>query len=234
MIAYLGQRLSAYLELGIAYVLPFLIERSLRRGLHRIYFRGNWDNLANGGVILAPNHHSWWDVYLAWYLHLKIGRKAGALMDEAQLERFRFFRHIGIISRRELREAIRRLERGDLFFVFPEGELRQNGPVATVERGVFFLARAAHVPIYPVAFRVVMRGAEHPEAFISLGERLELSGDDQADKAQLKAALTKLLKDIDTCVTETHPEKAPEGFTQLMGGQKSTSERTAWLGKLWL
>lgn len=230
---YLSKRLSYWLEHLIVLLLPWIIRRSLKKGLHAIWFKGELASLPPEGVILAPNHHSWWDVYLAWYVHKVLKRQASALMDETQLERFRFFRHIGIISRRELREAVRRLNRGDVFFVFPEGELRQAGQVQTVERGVFFLARQARVALYPLAFRVLMRGAEAPEAFIVLGEKLELSGDETQDGFRLKTALNKLLEEIETSVARNQPEQAPEGFVCWLGGRKSTSERTAWLGKLW-
>lgn len=232
--AYFRKRLSYWLEHLIALVLPFIIRSALKKGLHAIWLKGDLKNLPKEGIILAPNHHSWWDVYLAWYVHKLLNRQASALMDEAQLGRFRFFRQIGIISRKEVREAIRRLKRGDVFFVFPEGELRQAGKVETLERGVFFLAKQTDVKLYPLAFRVLMRGAEHPEAFIVLGERLELSGDEAKDSAQLKAALNSLLEDIETCVKTIGPEKEPEGFEKGLGGQKSTSERTAWLARFWL
>ena len=73
------------------------------------------------------------------------------MMGAAQLERFSFFRRIGVISDTDVREALRRLERGDLLFIFPEGELSQAGGVKDLHRGVSFLAKRANVPIYPVA-----------------------------------------------------------------------------------
>ena len=153
----------------IARSLPFIIRRSLRKGLHAVWGRGDWAALPTGGVILAANHHSWWDAYLAWLVMQRSKREASGIMRAAQLETFPFFRHLGAVSDQEVREVLRRLERGHLLVIFPEGALGQAGEVGELHRGVAFLARRAEVPIFPLAIRVVMRGAQQPEAVLRLG-----------------------------------------------------------------
>ena len=208
----------------IAQVLPWIIRRSLRRGLHGVYARGAWDTLPKGGVLLAANHHSWWDPYLAWFIGQKLKRPLSGLMLPETVARFPFFRRHGALATFEVREALRRLRRGEVLIIFPEGALRAAGQVERLEPGLTFLAERARVPVYPLAVRVVMRGAEHPEAFLLLGEAVSPSG--------VQAALNALLATLDAELAAADPEAPLPGFTLWSGGARSTHERAAWLGKL--
>ena len=128
--------LTEELERYIVRAMPFIIRRSLRSGLHGVYVKGNWDALPQSGYIIAANHHAWWDGYLAWLTQQRVAQPLGGMMGEAQLSRFRFFRRMGVISQKEVREALRRLERGEVLFVFCEGRIRPAGEVEEVEAGV--------------------------------------------------------------------------------------------------
>ena len=86
------------IERWIVRAMPLIIRRSLRRGLHGVYARGDWDALPQRGYIVAANHHSWWDGYLAWLVQGRVAQPLGGMMGEAQLSRFRFFRRMGVIS----------------------------------------------------------------------------------------------------------------------------------------
>lgn len=61
--------------------------------------------------------------------------------------------------------------------LFPEGEMRYPGPLGPLREGANWLARKAGVPLLPVALRVVLRGYEHPEAFLWVGRPLPPGGD---------------------------------------------------------
>ena len=152
-------------------------------------------------------------------------------MRAAQLETFPFFRRLGAVSDREVREALRRLERGHLLFIFPEGTLRQAGEVGEMHRGVAFLARRARVPVYPLAIRVVLRGAQHPEAVLVLGERLEPDTPELLEKVRLE--LNRRLRDIDADVAAAHPEQALPGYTPWLTGRQSFNERVERLKAFW-
>ena len=224
---------ASEIESWIVRFLPFIICRSLTDSLHAVWQRGDWDHLPETGAVLAVNHHSWWDAYLCWLVQQKISLPVSGMMREEQLGRFRFFRRIGVISDSEVREGLRRLERGNLLFIFPEGELSRAGGVGELHKGVSFLAKRAQVPIYPVAFRVVMRGAQYPEAFIVLGERLEPCGDDTANLTNLQNSMNALLLNLDKQIAATPPEEAPAGFETWLTGRKSFSTRMAWVRRLW-
>ncbi|CAN5905570.1 lysophospholipid acyltransferase family protein [soil metagenome] len=220
---------TSELETWISRSLPTIVNRSLRTGLHGIWAKGDWAGLPAGPYILAANHHSWWDLYLIWRLRDRLKRTLTGFMDEETLEKFPFFRRQGVISSTEVRLALRRLARGDVLQIFPEGELRQAGQVQEVEAGLSFLAHKAWVPVYPLAFRVVMRGAERPEAFIVLGERLEAENLPTC----FTTAVNKLLTDIDAVVTLSNPEVPPEGFEAWGVSARRFDERLAWLKKVW-
>lgn len=215
---------GASLPRFIALFLPWLIRRALRRKLHGVYARGAWDTLPTGGLILAANHHSWWDLYLAWFIGQRLGRKLSGVMLSTTLARFPFFRPLGAVGQSEVREALRRLKRGEVVIVFPEGALKPPGKLGRTERGVTFLAEKAQVPVYPLALRVVMRGAQHPEALLLLGE--------PTSPAELGEALDALLDELAATVQQAAPETPPPGFEQWLGGARSTHERAAWVGRL--
>ena len=147
--AHLKELFTNEIEGWIARSVPLIIRRSLESGLHGVWAKGDWDALPPGGLIIAANHHSWWDGYLLWLVKRRTNRPICLLMEGRQLERFRFFRYWGAIDRREVREALRRLERGDMLFIFPEGRLEPTGKVVNVHRGLEFLAtqrRRPHLP----------------------------------------------------------------------------------------
>jgi len=208
----------------VARALPRIIRRSLRRGLHGVYARGAWDALPSGGVLLAANHHSWWDPYLAWLIGQRLERPLSGPMRAETVARFPFFRPHGALTTSEVREALRRLRRGEVLIVFPEGALRAAGRVGGLEPGLAFFAERAGVPVYPVALRVTVRGAEHPEAFLLLG--------DPIPAPEVQAALNALLDTLDAELAAADPEAQLPGFTPWGGGARSTHERAAWVGKL--
>lgn len=208
----------------IARALPWIIRRSLRRGLHGVHARGAWDALPPGGVLLAANHHSWWDPYLAWVIGQRLERPLSGPMLAETLSRFPFFRPHGALATSEVREALRRLRRGEVLMIFPEGALRAAGRVGGLEPGLAFFAERAGVPVYPVAMRVTVRGAEHPEAFLLLG--------DPVPAPRVQAALNTLLSGLDAELAAADPEAPPPGFTSWSGGARSTHERAAWVGRL--
>jgi 1-acyl-sn-glycerol-3-phosphate acyltransferase len=228
----LWRRLTSLVERGIIFILPFIMTRTLQRGLYAVWQRGDWETLPQAGIIFASNHPSWWDIYLFWLIRQKLNRPISGMMREDTLQTFPFFRSLGVISRTEIREALRRLKRGDILQIFPQGEMQQGG-VTDVHDGVAFLAEKAGVSVYPVALRLVVRGAQQPEAFIVLGEPLQVSGTRAEFLETLKKRINGLLEAIDQTILNTHPEAKPEGFTNWLPQKKRFDERIAWLQKLW-
>lgn len=217
-------RARALLNTLIGWALPWLIRRALRRDLHGVYAGGTWASLPPTGALLAANHHTWWDLYLAWLVKRRLGRPLSGLILPETLQRFPFFRAIGALPTTELRAALRRLARGELLIIFPEGRLCPPGGVRPLEPGLAFLARRAQVPVYPLAIRATMRGAQRPEVFLLLGEAVPPD--------EVRGALGALLAELDAAILRADPEAPLPGFERWSGGARSTHERAAWVGKL--
>lgn len=228
---HLKDLLGRELTLWIGRVLPYIMRRSLRRGLSQVWLKADWQQLPAGAVILAANHHSWWDVYLMWLLKEKLGRPMLGFMREDTLERFPFFRSIGVISRREVRTALRWLGQGHAMQIFPEGEMHYGGYVSQIQPGLEFLVAKTQAPVQPLLLRVVVRGSERPEAFIVLGEAIHHEPGEVA--TGFTAVINQLHDELESFLSDLHPEATPPGFEPQLPPRQRFDERLHWLGKLW-
>ena len=225
----LHQLLQNALERWIALIIPVIIRCSLKTGLGGVYVRGNWEAFPRTAVI-ALNHHSWWDGYLLWLIRLKISRCVGGLMDPEQLARFRFFRRLGMIDARRVREVLKRLQEGQSMFIFPEGDLKQPGSVKHVFKGAAYLSSKAGVPLIPIACRVVLRGGECPEAFLNIGIPRDKERHSETD---LISVLNLLLAEVDSAISSADPQVVPEGFSTWIRGRRPANERNGWVARFW-
>jgi len=189
-----------------------LVRSSVRRGVRGVWLRGA---LPRGGAVIAVNHHSWWDGYVVGEVAWSLGKRPNVLMHEEQLARFAFFRRVGVLGAHELRPALRRLRAGEHIWVFPEGELRPAGPLGPLHPGAAWLAATARVPLVPVALRVVLRGHEHPEAYLRAG----------APAHDLPSDLARQLAALDHDLATHHPEEPLPGYLRLTLGRVSAHER---------
>lgn len=221
----LRARGTVWIQRGIAATLPWLARRALRRGLSGVWARGELASV-RPGTMVAANHHSWWDAYLAWLVARRLDLPLAALMSDEQLARFPFFEVHGAIRRTRPRELVRRLQDGALGMVFPEGELRPAGPPGVLAPGAARLAEMAGAPLRPLAIRVVLRGAQHPEAYLSFGP--VVGGHDELD-----VALRRELAALDRRLADTHPEAVPSGFETWIAGARSPDRRARRFERWW-
>jgi len=191
---------------------------SLRRSLRGIYLRGQ---VPTGPLVLAMNHHSFYDGHLAWLLGKRAGIRTSVLVAEENLRAFPVLALAGALEAHRVREALRRLCQGEWVAIFPEGAMRYPGPLGPLRRGVVWLAEKASAPLLPVAVRVVLRGFEHPEAFLWAGSLLP-PGSNLENLAQ---TLGGLLGELDALLAQTHPRQLPEGFQEVLKGRRSLEER---------
>lgn len=208
-------------RLWIAPMLRSNIRGNVRRQLAGVWVRGP---LPVGGCILAPNHHSWWDGYVLAELAWQQQQPIVIMMTERQLSRFPFLSLIGAMSTRELRPVVRAAQEGAWAVIFPEGAIHPQGGVGAIQSGAAWLSRAAGMPLIPVAVRVVMRGAERPEAFVRFGEPVA-SGD-------LPAALNALLAELDADLRVSDPDHPPAGYLRWVGGKASTHDEISWPSRM--
>ncbi len=193
-----------------------LLLQSLKGSLRGVYLKG--EDPPKGPLVLAMNHHSFFDGHLVWLLGRYYQRPTSLLVAGENLQAFPLLSLGGALRAQRLREALRRLGRGEWVALFPEGAMAYPGSLGPLRPGATYLAAKAGVPLLPIASRVVLRGFEHPEAFLWLGEPLS-PGED------LGQALGGLLARLDEALRSTHPRALPEGFRAILRGRRSLEER---------
>ena len=192
-----------------------LLHLSLRGSLRGVYLQGN---LPHTPVVLAMNHHRFFDGHLVWLLGRLAGKPTSLLVAEENLPAFPVLSLAGALEAHRVREALRRLARGEWVAVFPEEAMGHPGPLRPLRPGALWLSARAGVPLLPVAARVVLRGFEHPEAFILVGAPL-------SPGEGLEGKLGELLGQLDRLLLATHPRQVPEGFREVLRGRRSLEER---------
>ena len=130
----------------------------------------------SSGAIILSNHRSPLDPMLAWMnSHLRHAEAARSIRVISYLMAREFYEQPGLfgwIGRamqsipvdrdgRDLgptREAIRRLERGDLIGIFPEGGINTGEGLRAANSGIAFLALKSGVPVIPAFIQGAPRG----------------------------------------------------------------------------
>lgn len=128
---------------------------SLARLIYRVSIFGP-EHLPNGGFLLLPNHISWVDAIL---LSLACPRPIRFIIDEGVYRNpvlNPFLRAVSCIpitarkAKEGMREAIARIQAGEIVCLFPEGELTRTGSLLRLRRGYEIIAREAEAPVVPV------------------------------------------------------------------------------------
>ena len=190
------------------------IRRSLRADLAGVFVTGS---LPPGGAVLAPNHASWWDGYVLVELGWSAQHPAQVMMTDAQLARFPFLRLVGAVGQRDVRPVRRGLRSGGWAVVFPSGEIRHPAQVGPLQPGAAWLAGKERAALVPVAVRVVLRGAQWPEAFVRVG--------DPCAGPELEAALEHVLAALEADLRAAPAGLPPAGYRLLMPGRESRHDR---------
>ena len=171
--------------------------------------------LAEGPLIVAANHVSWWDPLMLVLLDEALGGESAVLMDADNLRRLPYMRWLGAIplERRQgtsprggLRAAAEWLDRpGRVLFIFPQGKQRPAHlrPLG-FQRGVELLARMSGAGVAPMALTYGWREAQHPSAAIALGAVARTASTDA-----LEAEVSGLLARLDAFL-DGGPADAPE------------------------
>ncbi len=136
------------------------------------------------GIIVTPNHFSWWDGFLIEYLMRRFtGRKLYIMMLEEQLKKYPFFKYLGAFSIKpgsvksvaeslKYAEEIARSESAYLVF-YPQGEI-QNYEVDQVrlKKGLGFVSLKKNAGILIVAFKIVYCNEKKPDVYCRFHDKL--------------------------------------------------------------
>lgn len=117
------------------------------------------ERLPEGGAILVSNHQSLLDIPL----FLSVFRKEIKFLAKRELGEIPLFgksmAYAGnlFIDREDprdavhlMREAVRRIRKGQVVVIFPEGTRSADGSIGEFKPGAFYLAQKAGVPVLPV------------------------------------------------------------------------------------
>jgi len=214
------------------------------RRLLRKYFHAMWvlgeDRVGrldrSVPIVLCGNHSCWWDPLVDFHFSHDVFRLDGyAMMEERQLERYGFFRWIGVFSvRREsprdavasLRYASSILDRPNrALWIYPQGvmlpsDARPLGFQTGIGRLAQMLARAQYVPF---VHRYEFIGDQRPEVFTQYGQPIvpDGRGDVRAFAREVEERVTGMLDDVRSRVAR----KDTGEFRKVLRGAPSTSTR---------
>lgn len=188
------------------------------------FIRGSIDDLpTNGRAIVVANHVSWWDAFLVRDLHRRAntGHPLYTLMGEHELERFPFFRKMGVVGispdPSDIRHALIRFREIDSPFwltFFPQGKIwpSHKRPM-DFRRGVEMFARElAPCAIIPVALHLEPLVNPAPSAFVGIGEPLAVEAGDAVDVGTVERSIEVLLDEL-LDVLAAHGEAAGAVWT---------------------
>jgi 1-acyl-sn-glycerol-3-phosphate acyltransferase len=158
----------------------------LRKTFNGIYIKGE-ENFLNRNknipTVVFLNHSSWWDALIPFYLSYSVWNADGyAFMDIKQLQKYKFFRRIGVFSvdRESGRESMKSIgyalellkNKDTVLWIFPQGELLHwNVRPVAFEHGLsYMLSKSGKVNLIPAALNYEFLMEQRPEIFISVSE----------------------------------------------------------------
>ena len=228
-------------------VMTAYFHRRLRRRFAAVRLKGDefvpkGDTAAAGEpgvpVVLYGNHPGWWDAVLPLILSQRHFRHdAYAMMEEAQVARYGFFRKIGCFSvvREDPREALRSLHYATqllagtsrALWVFPQGVLTsaEKRPLRFYNGTARLLRDLGEVIAIPVAFRYEFVDSELPEAFVACGRPWHIRRDERVDVSLTTGMLEQLLEYEMDVQREEVMEREFNAYETIVSGRKSINDR---------
>jgi len=160
----------------------------LKKNFSHFYLVNNFPDIPEDkGLIITPNHISWWDGFFAEYLFKKyLNRNLYIMMLEEQLTRYWFFRMLGAysinpaspLSIRETINYTREVVADPKNFIvtFPQGEIEsfEKRPL-TLRKGLNFIVKGIEKDFFvlPVGFKIQYYNEKYPSIIVRFGNLLQ-------------------------------------------------------------
>lgn len=188
---------------------------SVGRSLGGVWVAGLDDTrarLAEGPLLLAATHVSWWDGLVVTVAGAALGAEDFVWVDAPTVRRLPWLTRVGAIAvdrsggaraRAGVRAAAAVLDRpGRALWVYPQGRQRPAWlrPLG-VQPGIGLLARQSNAPVVPVALQYAFREDARPAAILHFGAPVPA--------ADLEAALVEGLARVDRFLDDGDPSFVP-------------------------
>ncbi|WP_424768093.1 lysophospholipid acyltransferase family protein [Paenibacillus sp. sgz302251] len=178
----------------------------LRNHFHFVGLQGELDPYADRSILYVMNHSSWWDGLLAYQAFRK--QSAGdhyVMMDEAQLQYFRFFRKLGAYSIDKstpqsmiasLRYTVSLLHAGKRVWMFPQGDIRhlEQRPLGLRGGAAHVLRQCPQTVVIPVTAYHSMFHYQKTEVTLLAGNPI-IAAWHELDKQQITNRLADVLEE---------------------------------------
>jgi len=191
----------------------FYIRRLLKKNFIGFYLLNEFPIIPiNAGLIIAPNHFSWWDGFFIDFVCKKyLNRKIHLLMLEEQLQRYWFFKKVGAysiklddpasiaVSLLYSREIVSSPK--NFLVIYPQGEIEPyDKRPPQIKEGLKSVIKNLPVETFvlPFAFKIQFGNEMKPDIFARTGDLLN-SELILSDYSIFKGAFEKNLIELDNC-----------------------------------
>ena len=161
------------------------VKRLLKKNFGKFILTNSFPDISEcRGLIVTPNHFSWYDGFFAEYLIRKYtDRRLFILMLEEQLKKFWFFRYLGAFSIKQnsvnsIKDSINYAKEISLsplnYLVFyPQGMIINYGDKSSVlKRGLMSIAKDSNACVLIVSFRIVYGTERKPDVYCRFCEKV--------------------------------------------------------------
>lgn len=163
-------------------------DRLLRKNFGNFYLVNDLPDIDNSaGLIITPNHFSWWDGFIADFISRKlIKRKIHVMMLEEQLKRYWFFKKVGAYSINTANPVsmVKTLNYTsdiagspeNFVVLFPQGKIQPlNEKSVSIKEGLKILLDKVDFELFvlPVAVKIEYGNEKNPDIIVRFGRLLK-------------------------------------------------------------
>lgn len=198
------------------FMFDIYLSRLIRNNFSRFYTTNDFPEIPeNKGLIVTPNHFSWWDGFFSYYVLKKhCGRNVYLMMLEEQLSQYWFFRKVGAYSvqpdnavsiARSLAYTCELVSNPEnLAIVFPQGEIEPyDKRPPDIKKGISYIAQDLHPDtiILPLACKIQYDNLKKPFIAVRFGST-QTARQVHRSFSLFENAFSTMLDELDTATKE--------------------------------